>query len=317
MTTALAALNPALAARIASKRKEIKAKTSRVDIIRPAAGKHKYRILPNHPGTPADVVFWVDFGRHYIKDTAGNMKAVYVCTEQTFGKPCAVCQEIARAGSHVTDDLELKALDESSCKRADLLVNALHLTSSDKAGVPQVLALSPTTFDKVLALMAEYGDITDLNNGIDIIIEREGTGKNTKYTVMPAARSNPVPSTVFDTMVNLHEFVEQESETELRKAIGAVNAIVGILDADALPVGTTARHAISSTATATASAAAAAASAAMDDELGALIEDAEFEPMSEARTGTDDVPFDVTPAATAAPSATDTTDIDALLAELG
>lgn len=310
MTTAVSTLNKSLMERIAAKRKEIKAKTNRVDIIKPAAGKHKYRILPAKEDGGN---FWADFGRHYVKDVEGKMAAVYVCVEQTFGKPCAVCQEIIRAGKSVSDDSEMKALEESRCKRADVLLNVLHLSDAEKASTPQVMNVSPTTFDKILGVFEEYQtegiDITSLNDGIDIIIERTGTGLNTKYEVMAAVKSKPVAASVMDSAIDLQEYIQQESEADLRKALNAVNAIVGIIDA---PISA----AISAPTASPRSAAIAAPRAAVSDvteaELDSLIEDAEYEEVK--ATGTADAA--PTKAAPAAPAASSDLDIDALLGEL-
>ena len=317
MTTAVSTLNKSLLEKIAAKRKEIKAKTNRTDIIKPASGKHKYRILPAKSG---DDMFWADFGRHYVKNLDGKMAAVYVCVEQTFGKPCAICQEIARAGKHASDDAELKALEESRCKRADVLVNVLHLSNAEKANTPQVMSISPTTFDKILAVFEEYQtegvDITSLTDGIDIVIERTGAGLNTEYGVMAAVKSKPVPATVMDSVVDLQEFVQQESESDLRKAINAVNSIVGIIDAPS-------SAAIAAPASRAAIAAPSAASASVvkdddltDDDLDSLIEDADFEEVKATSTS-DAVPFDTTETKASAPVASSSdVDIDALLGEL-
>ena len=311
MTTAVSTLNSSLLAKINAKRKEIQARTNRVDVIRPQAGKAKYRILPPQAGKPEGTPWWADFGRHYIKDADGKMGAVYVCVEQSFGKPCAVCQEIARAGKQATDDVELKVLEEARCKRADILVNVLVRSDTEKATTPQVLSLSPTTFDKVLGLINEYGDITDLKEGIDLIIERTGSGLSTRYEVMPAAKSQPVAPSILEQAIDLEEFVQQESEGELRKAINAVNAIVGILDYEpsAALAAPKAKAALA--------APKAKATVMEDDELSALIEDGEFETMDMKKTGTDDVPFDTGTKSPAATAKADTDmDIDALLSEL-
>lgn len=321
MTTAVSTLNSSLLARIQAKRKEIKSKTNRVDIIRPAAGKHKYRILPNK----VEGDFWADFGRHYVKDEAGKMAAVYVCVEHTFGKPCAVCQEIAKAGKYATDDAQLKVLEESRCKRADTLINVLVRNDPSKANTPQVMALAPSVMEQFLGLYEAYAeegiDMLSLKDGIDITIERDGTGLNTKYTVQAAVKSSPVDAAVMEQTIDLQEFVQQESEADMRKALNAVNAVVGILDmpvtaAVAAPAAVSAAIAAPRTSskpavTATATATATATDDLSDDDLDSLIEDGEFTEMK--ATGTDGAaPF--TPSAPSAASSD--MDIDALLGEL-
>lgn len=318
-------LSASLKERIAAKRKDIKAKSGlRADVIRVPPGKNKFRILPAHPSLGADAEFWADFGQHYIKDLEGKTKAVYVCTDRTFGRPCGVCHALEVAGRSVTDDKEMEAVTESQCKRAEILVNVLHLNSSDKANVPQILQLTPSTFEKVLALMEEYDDITSLTDGTDLILTREGTGLNTEYTVQPARTSGKVDPMVMDSVVNLREFVQQESEEGARKAISQINAIIGVVE-DYAPSPRVAAAPAARIASkpaviddmevaepkAAKKAPVAAAPAVSDDELDELMN---FEEVLEA-TGTDDaVPFKSEPAAAGGAPSVD--DLDALLGEL-
>lgn len=321
-TTAVSTMTTSLRDRIAAKKKDIKAKSGlRADVMKVPNGKNKFRILPAHPDLGPDADFWADFGQHFIKDTEGKTKFVYVCAEKTFGRPCGVCHTLEVAGRSASTDDEIKAIEDSRCKRAEIIVNVLHLNSSDKANVPQLLQLTPTTFAKILDLVDEYGDIVSLTEGTDLIITREGSGLNTEYSVQPARESKKVDPSVMSGVINLQEFVQQESEEGARKAVQNINAIVGIIDAPMVgSVGTT--KAIGSTADfvsarpAVSTAAAAPKSAPIDPELDALIDEAAFEPVSVARTGTDDVPFDTGSGSATASSTATVDDLDALLGEL-
>ena len=93
--------------KLAAKKKAIQASSGqRADVLRIPMGKHKFRILPAHPKKGEDAPFWADFGLHYIKSeekdaTSGRnkVKAVYVCVDKTFDKPCDVCAAYRRSGS--------------------------------------------------------------------------------------------------------------------------------------------------------------------------------------------------------------------------
>lgn len=232
MSTAVSTgISSSLRERILAKKKDIKAKSGlRADVLKIPMGKHKFRILPAHPDLGPGGDFWADFGQHYIKDLEDKTKAVYVCVDKTFGRPCGVCHALEAAGRSVTDDREVKAITDSQCKRAEIMLNVLHL-NGDKPTVPQILQMTPSTFAKVLDLVEEYDDITDLQKGTDLIITREGSGLNTEYSVQPARTSAPVDASVLSNMTNLQEFILQESEDGARKAINQVNAIVGIIEA--------------------------------------------------------------------------------------
>lgn len=303
--------------KLAAKKKAIQASSGqRADVLRIPMGKHKFRILPAHPKKGEDAPFWADFGLHYIKSeekdaTSGRnkVKAVYVCVDKTFDKPCDVCAAIEEAARHATTDDQLELIEDAKCKRAEVLVNVLHRSSSDKAGVPQIMQMTPTTFEKVIDIMEEYPDMLSLSEGVDLVITREGTGLNTKYTVMPAAKSAPVDASILDQMADLEDFVQQEHDEGLKKALNAVNSTVGLL-VDRAPV---AAKGIESKPSGTSS------SIADDDDMMAVmdevldgIEDAEFEEVK--RTGTDDAPVSSSPSSS--PSGADLDDIDDLLADL-
>ncbi|MEE1913706.1 hypothetical protein ACK36G_18925 [Aeromonas veronii] len=324
MSTAVSTgISTSLRERILAKKKDIKAKSGlRADVLKIPMGKHKFRILPAHPDLGPGGDFWADFGQHYIKDLEDKTKAVYVCVDKTFGRPCGVCHALEAAGRSVTDDREVKAVADSQCKRAEIMLNVLHL-NGDKPTVPQILQMTPSTFAKVLDLVEEYDDITDLQKGTDLIITREGSGLNTEYSVQPARTSNPVDASVLSNMTNLQEFILQESEEGARKAINQVNAIVGIIEAadfapkpaiSSRPAASKALPAIDMEVDAPVAKSsspapkAAAATAAIDSELDELMAvDEEL-----LATGTDGAAASSKPAAGSA----SVDDLDALLGEL-
>lgn len=307
--------------KIRSKRKDIQAKTGqREDMLRVPTGKHKFRILPAHPSKGEEAEFWADFGQHFIKSEEKNergnhkVKAVYVCVDKTFGKHCDLCSSIESLMPQAVTDEQMELLEESKCNRAEVLVNCLHLTG-DKPTVPQVLQLTPTTFEFILGMIDEYGDITSLSEGVDLVIERSGSGLNTKYSVMPAAKSAPVPAAVLEQMTDLQDFVQQEHEENLTRAIGALNSTVGLIDYAPKAVTHKATKAIGTSTAATpkgASAAPAGDSSISDDDLMSIME-AEFEEVPEKAVVGSDVK---TSAPDTKSSASELDEMDQLLADL-
>jgi len=200
------------------------------------SGKNRIRVLPSWRGD-GDVQFYHDFGNHFIKDDVDSKKptAVYMCVDKTFGKPCPVCDAIeAGINSSASDDT--KAALKASKASGRILVNALML-DKDK-NTPVILELSPTTFDKVIDIITDNPDeendafniATDVKNGVDIVITRSGTGINTEYSVIPALKgSKPVPKAALDNLFNLDEYVAQEYESGMNKAIAAVSTVSGAL----------------------------------------------------------------------------------------
>lgn len=213
---------------IAGKQKDMAAKKSRQNTLKPAPGKHTYRILPSWRGGD-DKQFWHDFGMHFIKTRESGTKpaAVYVCSEKTFGKPCEVCSSVEKLMAVSTDDDMTQMLKEAKSAQR-YLMNVIHLTGPEPTK-SQIMECGNGVFEAVCNLIEEYGDITDPTEGIDIIITRTGAGLETKYTVMPAAKSQPANTKALGEMANLDDFVSQENPAGETKALTAVGVIVGLL----------------------------------------------------------------------------------------
>ena len=211
--------------RVKAKKQQLQAQSGRREkTFKPQPGKSRLRILPPWRGGD-DTEFFHDFGQHFIKDKSDKLQAVYMCTEKTSGKPCVVCNAIAQGITESDDDEVINALNDSKSK-GRVLLNALHLDGDDPE-TPVILDLTPTTFEKVLEVMDEYGDITDIENGCDIVINRTGKGLNTEYSVMPSPKSNPVNKAVLAKMHDLSKYVEQEFAEGENKALTAVGVTSG------------------------------------------------------------------------------------------
>lgn len=213
-----------------------RAKLQRGNANRPekiSSEKNLIRILPSWDGT-VEGDFHQYWGQHFIKDTAGNLKAVYICTQTVFDEPCEVCNMIAQGAAATADEEILKALKEARSSNR-VLVNALYLKggkNDNPTTQPVVLELAPTVFDMILAAaqayMEEDVNVFSLEEGVNFIVERTGTGFNTEYKVTPAPKSTKIDASVMDKVRNLRDWARQESETELNKAVTSVRVIAGV-----------------------------------------------------------------------------------------
>jgi hypothetical protein len=207
--------------------------------LKPKDGRNRYRILPSWRmkveggALTGDPTFYHDFGQHFIKDEAGDMKAVYICTDKTFGKPCAVCATIDSAIRSTSDDNMVKLMKEAKAA-GRILLNVLEV-DGENPNEPGILELAPTAFNEVLNIFAEWGDITDLADGKDIIVERSGKGIGTRYSVQIASKSKPVSLDVWKKVANLDEYVAQESEEQAARAISNVKSVAGLLPSEHVP----------------------------------------------------------------------------------
>lgn len=211
---------------IASKKKELDAKNNRKEkTAKMKEGRNQIRILPGW--REGDDTFFHDYGQHFVKGLDGQIKAVFTCADKTYGKPCAVCDGLARAAATCDDDLVIKKLDEAKAGTR-VLVNAL-IIGSDAPNKPVILELPGGLFGQVVDLMMEWGNILDPNEGRDIVVNRSGTGLNTEYTCQPAAKQTAIPASVLKSLNNLDDYVREESEESMKRALGAINAVAGIL----------------------------------------------------------------------------------------
>lgn len=288
---------------ITKKKQELEQQSGRrAKTVKPNVGKNRYRILPTWraPESGLEPEFWKDFGQHFIKDATGKLVAVYVCTEKSLNKPCQICEAIDESIMAATSDSMIETLKEAKSK-GRVLLNAL-VRDGDNPNVPVILDLTPTTFEKVLEVMQEYGDITDLKEGTDIVVTRSGSGLNTEYTVMAAAKSVPVPATVLKQLHNLDDYAKQEFESGAKKALAAVSAVSG-RPALTAPSASAASASVSRDVPATPITSISAADDVIEGELG--------DDLEEALAGLDD---DASVAATTEALADD--ELDAMLAQL-
>jgi len=197
--------------------------------IKPAPGANRYVILPGwRPAAPE--VIYHEWGQHYIKDAAGQIQAVYPCEEATYGKPCAVCQTLNAAIRSTADDETVELLKGARAAQS-FLFNVLALDSADP-NTPQILEVRKSVFTQILDTAEEWGpQMFDPANPQIIVINREGKGLNTKYSVQISPKRHAVPKSALERVHNLDEYVRQENEEKQNRALSAISNVAGMLPA--------------------------------------------------------------------------------------
>lgn len=222
----MAISNPALLEMLRGAKNKYSRSTGK--IVKLKEGKTTIRILQADPEKP----FWQDLGVHWIK-AGQNEKPVAVvgCHDVVHEMPCPVCTAVEQALKSAVDDDSVKIIKEWKSRKS-VLIAALIRSGSDASDEPQIVEITPTTFGNILSVLEEYaseGNVLDPEDGIDFVIERSGKGLDTRYTVMPAARSKPVPEGVMEKIPDLKEFVEKEFfRGEDTKALNGIASITGI-----------------------------------------------------------------------------------------
>ncbi|MGV2866421.1 hypothetical protein [Achromobacter sp. AGC39] len=218
-------------AELLAKRKQALNAGNKGKTVKPPEGRSKWRILPSwRPAGHAEPAIDHPFAQHFIKDGANALKAVYVCTDKTFGRPCAVCDAVQAGIKAHEHDPDMKKVLESARSTARILLNALHLDGPNPT-TPVILEISPRLYDSFLNLTMEWGEeVLSLDAGSDVVIERTGKGLDTKYSItpLPASKSTKVDPSIMTKLNNLDDYVKQESEEQEKRALANVSAVSGL-----------------------------------------------------------------------------------------
>lgn len=216
---------------VSGKRADIEARSGKNAPQKAPPGKSRWRILPGwREGSP--LTFYHDYAQHWIKDASKQVQGVFVCEHETHGKDCEICQGLSevfrtmKAAGMTKEDDRWKMVSEMNAKRV-VLVNALRMDGTNaNPDNPVLLGLPVGAFEQYLSLVqtraADELNMLDLNEGRDIIIDRSGTGFDTKYVVTDASKSTTVNPDVLNRLVNIDAYIEAERVRGLSKPVSVV-----------------------------------------------------------------------------------------------
>lgn len=230
------ALNPALRKMVSSAKAKYAGNSG--NAVKPKEGRNVYRILAPTAAQASWVgdsgQFWADLGVHWIKpEKNGKPVAVVGDCDTVYQQPSVINTAIEMAINAAYDE-ESKKLYEEWKARKSVLINVIDREKDEAV----VLELTPTTFGKILDLITLYADagqdITDPNEGADIVITRTGKGLNTNYDVaiapvIPSAPFKKVPLDMLTRSTDLHQFIASNFfRGEEQKALNFIASIAGV-----------------------------------------------------------------------------------------
>jgi hypothetical protein len=179
---------------------------------RPSDGSNVIRVMPGWTEEePYKGQFWREVAQHW--GVSEDQRGPILCPEATphLEGECPICKFVAELKENKNDVKAQELAKEIRAKKAFLInvvdtsdptYNAQDVTEYKKArpdsdvpfeaGDPkiQVYACPKTIFDQILnCIMQNDQDITDLEKGNDITIDRTGKGMTTRYTVSPKLKS--------------------------------------------------------------------------------------------------------------------------------
>lgn len=147
---------------------------------KPKEGASLIRILPPYSGEDWYKETWSHFG-------IGVDRKPIACARRLLDEPCHICEQVDELRK--SEDPRDVELTTQIAARRRVFYNIIDLDDIE-SGV-QIFSSGVTIFKDLLMYVADpdWGDITDPEEGYDIVIEREGTGIDTKYNTR--AKKNP------------------------------------------------------------------------------------------------------------------------------
>lgn len=197
--------------------------------LKPKPGGNRYVLLPGWR-VGEEHIWYHDFGQHFIKNAAGEIQAIYPCADKTYGDQCPICDGLTKAIRMSSDDETVKLLKEAVSGQS-FLMNVLALDEEDDA-LPQILQLGKLAYGQLVETVEQWGvAVFDPTEPLVIVVNRDGKGLNTKYTVQPSPKKHTLPKNILSKLNNLDEYVKQENEEQQRRALSAINSVAGLLPA--------------------------------------------------------------------------------------
>ena len=164
---------------------------SGVRFFKVPVGKTYVRLLPPRGSDDEDTSFIVRGGTHWL-----NEQSIACPLLIGAAKSCFLCNRVA----------ELRASSDSADKReaADLAVRRRYyaniiLPNDPEAGI-QVWEFGPQVAEQIYQYIGdgEYGDISDPDEGYDLIVERTGEGKKSRYRIRCRKSPSALPQEIRD-----------------------------------------------------------------------------------------------------------------------
>lgn len=203
------------------------------------SGMSSVRILP--PWDPTGRVALPVF-MHPIEFQGQNMKYKkwnWTCTNKTFNKPCQICDglaSIAAAGVDISNwEANRRQYYFNAIVMHDPTYNAEKKTGT-APGTLVVMKAGKTVYDWVISQITNpmIGDITNVQNGIDVFITKEGQGLGTEYklTLSPNGRT-AIPQEYLDRITDLYNLDDIFSggfdQAQIDEMVGHLKKSAGVM----------------------------------------------------------------------------------------
>ena len=183
--------------------------------------EYKVRIVPVESGDSFPLVYF-----HYTQIPGNNS---LVCLHKNYNAKCPICEAASGYWNKFkeTDDPQYKELFKRFVSQKNpRFFSPVLVRGEEELGV-RWWAYSQTVYNKIIGLLddPDYGDITDLYEGIDLkvsVVKEEGK-QYPSTDVMPVRKNSPLADsdelmlTILETTPDFDELHERKSAKELQK----------------------------------------------------------------------------------------------------
>ena len=227
--------------RIAAKRQAIADKNAGNErSFKWPVGKTYFRLLP---GVGNAEEFFEEIGIHWVKDDKNKLVAAVGDREICFGEPCPIREGIERYISYGQeqgdDDIVKRGKDMLAKSRFfanGVIIKAPGEFDKDK---PVLLEFSVTAWDSMLSQLEDLiedldpeADLTkegpfSLAKGMVFVVERTGTGMDTRYNIYTSGKTAPAPNGALEAATDLAAFKRSQFDEKGRKALAALGSWMG------------------------------------------------------------------------------------------
>ena len=181
-------------------------------------GKNKVRILP--PWSAAGEVGYQSASHWRIPPNDRMFNCLRI-----IGKECPLCEMVKKMRDDAgKDKTKMKKAGEYSAKKS-IYYNVI-VRGEEEKGV-QIMRSGVRLYENILSYLydEDYGDVTDIDEGMDCVIERSGQGLDTSYTVKFGPKSTPlhekpeVAQRFINGMFDLDTIMQYKDTLELEEAV--------------------------------------------------------------------------------------------------
>lgn len=189
------------------------------------AGKNVRRVL--WPKGESDSFYSEGYLHFGLGD---NGKTVVTCPKTFNSKEkCPICEYVEELQKSKNKD-DKKLANDIKAKRR-IFINVIN-RDDDEDETPKVLPIGVTILKGLLETIcdADYGDITDYEDGRDVTITRKGKGLQTEYTVLPKPNASVASDT--KTLEELEDEMADLDKLFVKKSYEELEAILNGEDVD-------------------------------------------------------------------------------------